>query len=146
MPETFYCEIADLKGVGVSEQKLIQLTNGTDYINQDIFDTARRSATAQVNGFAMTRYSGKIPFNPVPDAIRTIAAILTAYYLYPRSSVPKEIADAYKEQISILKMLANGTFKLEQDDTPVTEDSVQFTNKKPEDRAFHLDNMPGYLP
>jgi phage gp36-like protein len=146
MPETYYCEVADMKGVGISEQKLIQLTNGTDAIDQEVFDSARRSATAQINGFAMNRYTGKIPFNPVPDAIRTIAAILTAYYLYPRSSVPEEIQKAYEDQISLLKMLSNGTFKLEQDDTPVTEDTVQFTNKKPEDRAFHLDNMPGYLP
>jgi phage gp36-like protein len=122
------------------------LTNGTNEINQEVFDTALRSATATVNGFAMNKYSAKIPFNPVPDAIRTIAAILTAYYLYPRSSVPKEIAEAYSEQMSLLKMLSNGTFKLEQDDTPMSEDSVQFTDKKPEDRYFHLTNMPGYLP
>jgi phage gp36-like protein len=94
----------------------------------------------------MTRYSAKIPFNPVPHAIRTIAAILTAYYLYPMSSVPEEIQKAYDNQITLLKMLSNGTFKLEQDDTPVQEDSVQFTNKKPENRFFHLTNMPGYLP
>jgi phage gp36-like protein len=127
MPETFYCEVEDLKGVGVSEQKLIHLTNGTDSINQEIFDSARRSATAQVNGFAMNRYSAK-------------------YYLYPMSSVPEEIQKAYDNQITLLKMLSNGTFKLEQDDTPVQEDSVQFTNKKPENRFFHLTNMPGYLP
>jgi len=146
MPETFYCEIVDIKGIGVSVQKLITLTGGTDSINQETFDSARRAATAQVNGFAMNRYSGKIPFNPVPDAIRTTAAILTVYYLYPRASVPKEISDAYSEQVSILKMLSNGTFKLEQDDTPVSEDSVQFTDKKPEDRAFHPVNMQGYFP
>lgn len=146
MPEIFYCDILDMKGVGISEQKLIQLTNGSDAVDQETFDSARRSATAQINGFAMNKYSEKIPFQPVPDAIRTIAAILTAYYLYPRSSVPEEIENAYDKQVTLLKMLSDGTFKLEQDNTPVQEDSVQFTNKKPEDRAFHLDNMSGYLP
>lgn len=146
MPETFYCDVPDMKGVGVSEQKLIQLTGGTDTIDQEVFDTARRSAMAQVNGFAMNRYSEKIPFNPVPDAIRTIAAILTTYYLYPRASVPEEIERAYDKQVALLKMMSDGTFDPEQEGTPVQEDSVQFTNKKPEDRAFHPDNMPGYFP
>ncbi len=149
MPETFYCELQDVIGVGVSMEKLIQLTddNKTGQYNQEIFDTCRRAADSQINGFAMVKYSEKIPFNPVPTAIRTIATILTKYYLYfRRSAIDEKLQEAYDNQVSLLKMLSAGTFKLEQESTPVTEDTVLFTDKKPEDRYFHIDNMSGYLP
>lgn len=152
MAETFYCELSDLKAVGVSEAKIIKLAaedkDTSGILNQENFDGCRRSARTMIDGYCMSRYQSKIPFQPVPELIVTIATLLTKFYLYSRKNqVDKQLQKSYDDQILLLKGIAKGVPKLFEDTTGVvSEDSVLFTEKKPEDRAFHPSNIPGYLP
>jgi phage gp36-like protein len=146
MAEIFYCQLADVIEQGVSEGKIIKLTDGDGAVDMDIFNGCRRAAASEVDGYAMVKYSDRIPFQPVPPAIVTIAAILTKYYLYQRkNSVDESLEKLYQQQVDKLKRLAAGTFKIAQDNVEVKSDGVNFTNKTPTDRAFHPDNIAGYI-
>jgi phage gp36-like protein len=152
MSEVFYCTLDDVKGVGVSEKKIIRLAaedgDKSGILDQANFDACRRSARSIIDSFCMSKYQVKIPFSPVPTTIITIAALLTKYRLYSRKeAITKTIQEEYDNQIDLLKMISKGTMKLFEDTTgPVSEDSVDFTDKDPTDRKFHPDNIPGYLP
>jgi phage gp36-like protein len=146
MAEIFYCELADVIEQGVSEEKIIKLTDGDGAVNQDIFDGCRRAATSEIEGYAMVKYSDRVPFQPVPPAIVTIAAILCKYYLYQRKgNVGEQLEKLYLQQVDKLKRLAAGTFKIAQDNVEIKADGIKFTNNKPTDRKFHPVNMEGYL-
>lgn len=152
MAEIFYCTLDDVKGVGVSEKKIIQLAaedgDTSGVLNQANFDSCRKSAAAIINGYCLARYQAKIPFSPVPEILTTIATQLTKYFLYGRkNAVTDQMEKDYAAQIKMLEGISKGVPKLFEDTTGVvSEDSVQFTEKKPEDRAFHPSNIPGWLP
>ena len=151
MAETFYCELADVKGIGLPEATIIKLAAETGHttgvLNQANFDSCRKSARALIDSFCLANYQAKIPFNPVPETVGTIAASLTKYFLYRRkNALTKELQTDYDNQVSLLKMISKGTIKLYAETGPVSEDTIQFTDKEPEDRAFHISNLQGYLP
>jgi phage gp36-like protein len=151
MSEVFYCTLADVKGVGVSEKKIIHLAaedgDKSGIIDQGNFDACRRSARSVIDSFCMSKYQAKIPFSPVPTIIITIAAKLTKFWLYSRKdAISKTIQTTYDKQIALLEKISKGTMKLYEDTTgPVSQDSVDFTDKDPTDRAFHPDNIQGYF-
>jgi phage gp36-like protein len=92
-----------------------------------------------INGFVANRYAGALPLQTVPPQLVTIATLLTKYFLYElKSAVDEKIQKMYDNQVSLLKQISNGTFKLLELETtaPVRNDGVQFTNKTPADRVF----------
>lgn len=144
-PEVFYCELADIP---LDQDKIISLCaekDDSDILNQENFDGCRRDARSLIDGYAMTRYSKMIPFNPIPAIVKKIAKSLSKYFLYGRKNqVDEDLRKEYDAQIELLEGIQDGTIKLEQDDQPVAEDSIQFTKKTDEDRVFF--NLPGYMP
>jgi len=148
MADLFYCDLQDVLNTGLTNPLLIQLTNDTkaEEVNEECFDGCRKAAMELINSFAMAAYSGRIPFNPVPETVRTIAASLTKYFLYQRKNgVDDKIQKLYDSQVGLLKMIANGTIKLLAEAQQVTQDGISFTAKSPEDRVSHPDNLTGYI-
>ena len=149
--DVFYCTLEDLTGAGIPEADIITLAaekgDKSGVLDEANFDACRRAARGVIDGFAMMRYSSMIPFSPVPEAIKTIAICLTKYQLYSRkNSITNTLQTEYDNQISILKSISNGTFKLFGESAPVQKDSIAFTDVAPEDRKFHSSKITGYLP
>ena len=144
----FYCELTDVIGTGVSEQNLIDMTNDGEAtaVDQDVFDACRVSATSMIDSFAAVLYSEEIPFTPVPPSLVTIAAQLTKYFLYSRNDAVSEAMETvYEQQMSILKLLAAGKFRITGvSGNKVKKDTILFSKKSPGDRAFAPGKMGGY--
>jgi len=143
-----YCTLEDLKKVGLSEKKIIQLTNDgkADTINEGVLTGCIAAAKTMIDGFAVVKYSAAMPFDPVPGQIKTITAILTKYFLYEfASAVDEKIQKLYDGQMALLRKLSTGTFKLlDVQDKKVKSDGVTFTQKKPTDRAFHPSKLGAF--
>jgi phage gp36-like protein len=144
-----YCTIEDLKSTGVTETKLIQLTNDgkAETVNTDVLDNAIKAADSMIDGYLATRYAGAMPLTTVPQQITTISTQLTKYFLYQlKDAVTDKLQKVYDNQVALLKQIANGTFRLTEleTSTPVRQDGVTFTNKSMSDRVFTT-SLEGYF-
>lgn len=140
-----YCDVDDLISA-TSEQDLIQLTDdeGSGAYNASRINDAITSAQAEIDGYCMVRYSGQIPFDPVPDLVKSLCVEIAIYNLYKRrKAVDDEIKDRYEKAVATLDKISRGTVKLLADDEKVGEDGVTFTNKSSDDRAFK--DPTGYI-
>jgi phage gp36-like protein len=132
MPEIFYCELDDVKGTGVTEEKIIKLSqekgDQSGVLNQENFDSCRESARSLIDSFCTSKYSRKLPFSPAPEVITLIASQLTKFFLYSRqNALTDDIQKIYDNQIKLLEKVSKGTIKLFEDTTGVvSEDSIQF--------------------
>lgn len=145
----YYCELKDVQGV-LSSTDIIQLAADENdepgVLNQKNFDDCRESATSEIRSYLMVKYPEQMPFATVPNLIRTIAKLLTKYYLYERKNALDEtLTEVYDNQVEKLEKLAKGTLKLGEFGKRIDSDGVTFTKKEATDRPFHINNMGGYL-
>lgn len=148
MAPHYYCTLDDVKKTGITLPRIIELSNDekAETVNEENFDGCRKSAADLIDSYCLTRYSARIPFNPVPGVIVTIAAALTKYYLYERKNgVDDKIQKLYDGQIKLLTQISTGIIDLGESGTKVPQDGVNFTAKKPEDRVSHPANLTGYI-
>lgn len=144
----YYCTIDDVKKTGITMPRIIELSNDSkaETVNEEIFDGCRGSAADLIDSYCLGKYSARIPFDPVPGILVTIAAALTKYFLYERkNAVDDKIQKLYDNQIKQLTQISNGVIDLGESGQKLPQDGVTFTAKTPEDRVSHPDNLAGYI-
>lgn len=111
-----YCTLADIRKF-IANKTLIKLT---DEVNQRVviqgdIDAAITMADSEIDGWLNKRYT--VPFDPVPELIKTFSIHLAIYYLYlnstekmpgTRKMLYEQIASGSKQKPGKLKMIADG--------------------------------------
>lgn len=140
-----YCDADDLISA-TSERDLIELTDDekTGSYNAGRVNDAIASATDEINGYCLERYSGSIPFAEVPGIIRNLCIEISIYNLYKRrKAVNSDIRDRYKDAVSTLRDISRGIIKLMAGEEKIPESGVTFSNKDSDDRVFK--DPTGYI-
>lgn len=94
-----------------SESELIQLTDhaALGVIDVTVLDRCIADADGEIDGYLSPKYGA--PLVTVPKSIERIACAITRYYLYD-DSVTDQVATLYKDAITFLKGVANGTISI----------------------------------
>ena len=152
-------ELGYITDNGLSEEMLIQFyVDKKDTVKELVegakcmgrIEAAITGSSSEVNGYCMTRYSDQFPWDPVPELVQQLTLDVFKYRAYSRrGNIDESIATLYKNAEKKLEKIQNGTIKLEfeneetQENGPVPENSIRFSNKTPADRVFR--NPAGYL-
>jgi phage gp36-like protein len=134
-----YCVIADLVQA-FTAKKLTQLTDDASAGTYDsaVLNAEIQAAQDEIDGYVRTRYSASLPFTVVPGILKTLCIDIAIYRIHKRRGrIPEEIINAYDKALKKLEGISKGTIDLGTDaGGAVSEDSVTFTSKTPEDRVF----------
>lgn len=110
-----YCSLDDLKKI-TPENDLIQLSDDNVppvSINEVNIDKAISDAGEMIDGYLRGLYS--LPLSPVPGLINTFCGHLAIYLLYSRRQrldMPEGVKERYKNAVSTLGKIQEGTIKL----------------------------------
>lgn len=141
-----YSTIDDIKKL-IPESTLVQLTDderlGT--VNQTRVDEAITAADTVINGYCGKKYS--VPFAIAPDMVKALSVDIAIYNLYSRKveEIPSTRETRYKNAISVLKGISDGTISIGIDPEPAaTTQGAPETNKTESDRVFTRDKLKGF--
>lgn len=133
-----YCVIADLVSA-FTAKKLIQLTDdaGSGAYDSAILNAEIANSQVEIDGYCRKRYSESMPFVTVPEMLKPLCIDIAIYRIHKRRGrIPQEIVDAYDKAVKKLIDISKGVIDLGTSVGSVSEDSVSFTDKVPEDRIF----------
>ncbi|MCK4763195.1 MAG: DUF1320 family protein [Candidatus Aminicenantes bacterium] len=135
--------LADIVPGLMSQQVLISLTDGSAEVNQEIVDAVIKTATGYVNGFCLGEYSTSMPWNPVPDIVRSLTLTVFEFQIKTRGGrgADETVQLKYKEANKTLQLLAGGKIKIETEPgTPAPSNPRIYSSQ----RDLYFDNPPGY--
>lgn len=107
-----YCTLDDLIKI-FGRTEVVRLSNqnkpGTE-VNQEVVDQAIEDAASEINMYFEAR--NLLPVTSVPPVLVRIASDITRYYLYLNPGTDTPVAIRYRDRISQLTKVANGTLSL----------------------------------
>lgn len=101
-----YCDLDDLKAK-MGEEELISLTDDEDTgaVNTGVTDQMIVSAGALIDAYCARRYT--VPFDPVPEMVKSVAVDIAAYKLFSKvGRAGDNIRNEYKDAVGFLKDVA----------------------------------------
>jgi phage gp36-like protein len=106
-----YCTQADLEKL-VPVQELAELTTESGgQPESEVVEVCLARAAAEIDAYLAGRYV--VPFNPVPERVKSLAVDLAIYHLYSRRGVMPEIREKnYQKALACLRELAGGQARL----------------------------------
>lgn len=137
-----YCTLDDLMSA-CSEKTLRELTDdaAAGAIDTDIVADAIAGASGEVDAYCQGRYAAALPFSPVPPIILGLTVDIALYRLRKRRQRMTDVdRKSYEDAVRTLERIASGSVQLGV--STVSEDTISFTAKRPEDRIFR--NPLGY--
>jgi phage gp36-like protein len=123
-----YCVKADVLIAVGGEKRLIEFTDHAhiDEVNDDVLNAAIAEADAWIDSFCQKRHV--VPFNPVPEVIKRMAAAETKYVLMRNlGQITTEEATAHDQRHVWLEAVSRGHATPGGDPPPPKSSSVKAT-------------------
>lgn len=117
-----YADSDDLVRAAGGEANLVELSDldGDGDADTDVLEAAQRRADSWINTHSWHLHSGNLPFNPVPDFIRELAAEEAIYRLKRRRRVDTEVdRQEHEERRAELEAIKLGTSNPTTDAYPI---------------------------
>ncbi len=131
-----YCTQADIEKL-VPVHELAELTTESgSQPDSEVVQACLARAAAEIDAYLAGRYV--VPFNPVPDRVKSLAVDLAIYHLYSRRAVMPEIREKnYQKALAFLREVADGQARLLVDgQEAVRFDSLNTTASQAAGRVF----------
>lgn len=166
-----YCSLDDLKS-GVSEKQLLQMANdGKTAVTVEmlkaleaegdlgdatedeqaaaaatlsVIDQEREQSQGEIDGYCARRL--KVPLEPVPPFIKSLAVTITVYRLYARKAVdkvPEVWQKRYDAAVRSLENISKGVISLGVDPEPATSQQSAQPAMVPLDNSFSRSKLRG---
>ncbi len=106
-----YCDQDDIEKL-LPAQELAELTaESGDDPEVDVVAEAIAKAGAEIDGYCGVRYA--VPFDPVPEVVRSLAADMAIHHLFSRRDQMPEIRrQKYEDAVKLLRDVAKGLASL----------------------------------
>jgi len=106
---SYYCRQADISGE-IQPQDLIALcddnqTGSMDAAAVAVLQQVIANASGYVDSKVANIYGAQIPFNPVPNSVKSMAVTITCYRLYRRRETPDEKNKFYRDWVDVKEFL-----------------------------------------
>lgn len=128
------------------EQMLIDLTDRSDppagVIDPTVVAKALTDADSQIDGYLLGRYL--LPLATTPDLLNDLAKAIAIYKLH-RDSVSEKIRDDYLDALKTLKLIADGTMRLNVAGVEPASSGANGVQTTDRPRDFTPDNLKGFI-
>ncbi len=117
--------------------------DGDGLADEAVVAAAIADADALIESYLRARYA--VPFNPVPETVRSISASVAVYFLLTRRSeiVPAEHLRRYEAVVRLLDRLARGEVALDAVQTEASSHLPQ-SSANGEDRVFDAESLDDF--
>ena len=139
-----YCTQSDLeKRLDPQLVRALSDDDGDGLADEAVVNAAIADADALVDTYMQARYV--VPFDPVPDALRSISAALAIYFLLTRRReiVPAEHQKRYESAVQLLDRLARGEVALGAAQTS-SSPHMPHATRPDDDRTFDDESLENY--
>jgi len=111
--------------------------------DEPVIAAAIADADGLIDTYLRARYT--VPFDPVPDTVRSISAAVAIYFLLTRRHeiVPVEHLKRHEAAVQLLDHLARGAIALGAGQ-PSASPHLPQSNREPDDRTFDADSLESY--
>lgn len=102
-----YCTLEDLLKL-IPEAELAEITaESGDTPDAAVVSEAIAKADSEIEAYCGVKY--RLPFDPVPERVKSLSVDIALYHLYSRRSVaPAVRRQKYEDAIALLKAIAQG--------------------------------------
>jgi len=108
-----------------------------------VINAAVADADALIDTYLRPRYT--VPFDPVPEAVRSISAAVAIYFLLTRHReiVPAEHLKRYEAAIQLLDQLARGQIALDAGQ-PTSSPHLPQSTREADERTFDAESLENF--
>jgi len=136
-----YCSQSDLeKRIDPQLLRALSDDDADGLADEAVINAAIADADALIDTYLRARYT--VPFDPVPEAVRSISAAVAIYFLLTRRReiVPAEHQKRYESAVRLLDHLARGEIALDAGQASVSPHLPQST-READERTFDAESL-----
>jgi len=139
-----YCSQSDLeKRIDPQLLRALSDDDADGLADEAVINAAIADADALIDTYLRARYA--VPFDPVPEAVRSISAAVAIYFLLTRRReiVPDEHQKRYESAVRLLDRLARGEIALDAGQASASSHLPQST-READERTFDDDSLESF--
>jgi phage gp36-like protein len=139
-----YCSQSDLeKRIDPQLLRALSDDDADGLADEAVIAAAIADADALIDTYLRARYT--VPFDPVPEAVRSISAAMAIYFLLTRRReiVPAEHLKRYEAAVQLLDHLARGQIALDAGQPSASPHLPQST-READERTFDAESLGNF--